>query len=124
MTGDRGRKLSTDSPTVLAIAALRAAGWPDQVDGIDPLEIRAGLVHQHGLSEDDASQAFHEALAQLMAERFRSSTYIDVDLCTAHLLVVRQRDQVRHFSIDYVLNTLAAVHGPAFTPDDNNNNLH
>jgi len=103
--------------------AIRAAGWPDHAEAIDAAAITSELAEAHGLPEPVAHHAFTSALAQLMAERFQSSAYIDVDLCTAHLLVVRQRDQVRHFSIDYVLNTLAAVHGPAFPPNDNKN-LH
>jgi hypothetical protein len=107
----------------VALAALRSAGWPDRVDAIDAAAVTRELCETYGLPDAVAAHAFTAALAQLMAERFKSSAYIDVDLCTAHLLVVRQRDQVRHYSIDYVLTTLAAVHGPAFPPDDNNN-LH
>lgn len=104
-----------------ALAAIRAAGWPEVTD-IDSERVTDALVST-GCSPDQALHAFNAALAQLVAERFRSAVSIDVDACTAHLLVLRQRDQVRHFSIDYVLNTLAAVHGSPFPPHDNNN-LH
>ena len=104
-----------------ALSSLRTAGWPD-INGLDLEQVTADLLNA-GFSADDATQAVPAALARLMAEAHKSSTYIDVDLCTAHLLVLRQRDQVRHFSIDYVINTLAAVHGSPFLPDDNKN-LH
>lgn len=104
-----------------ALTAIKAAGWPDATD-IDGDRITDALVSA-GCSPDQALHAFNAALAQLVAERFRSAVSIDLDACTAHLLVLRQRDQVRHFSIDYVLNTLAAVHGSPFPPHDNNN-LH
>ena len=112
-----------ESPIAVAIAALRCAGWPERAAEINAEAVTRELCELYGLPEAVAAHAFTAALAQLMAERFKSAAYIDVDLCTAHLLVVRQRDQVRHYSIDYVLNTLAVVHGPAFSPDDNNN-LH
>lgn len=101
-----------------ALTAIVAAGWPVNTD-IDGERITDALVSA-GCSPDQALHAFNAALAQLVAERFRSAVSIDVDACTAHLLVLRQRDQVRHFSIDYVLNTLAAIHGPQFPPHDNN----
>lgn len=104
-----------------ALDLLRAAGWPDTA-GVDLEQITAGLLSA-GVHADDAAQAVPAAVAQLIAEAHKSSTYIDVDRCTGHLLVLRQRDQVRHLSVDYVLNTLTAVHGPLFLPHDNNN-LH
>lgn len=104
-----------------ALASLRNAGWPE-INGLDLQQVTADLLAA-GFSADDATQAVPAAMARLIAEAHKSSTYIDVDLCTAHLLVLRQRDQVRHFSIDYVINTLAAMHGSPFLPDDNNN-LH
>lgn len=112
---------STSTAIEQALTAIRAAGWP-QVTDIDGERITDGLVAA-GCSHEQALHAFNAALARLVAERFRSAVSIDVDACTAHLLVLRERDQVRHFSIDYVLNTLAAVHGSPFPPHDNNN-LH
>jgi hypothetical protein len=115
--------LTSKTPTAIerALEALRAAGWPD-TNGID-LEAITADVLAAGFCADDAAQAVPAALAQLVAESHKSSTYIDVDHCTAHLLVLRDRDQVRHFSIVHVINTLAAVYGPPFLPHDNNN-LH
>lgn len=115
--------MTVKTPTAIerALNALRAAGWPD-TNGIDLEAINAELLAA-GISADDATHAVPAALAQLAAEVHKSSTYIDVDRCTGHLLVLRQRDQVRHFSIDYVLNTLTAVSGPPFLPHDNKN-LH
>jgi hypothetical protein len=104
-----------------ALAALRAAGWPD-VNGIDLQLVIAGLLAEV-VCADDAAQAVPAALAQLIAETTKSTTYIDIDLCTGHLLVLRQRDQVRHFSIDYVLSAISLVSGSPFLPHDNNN-LH
>lgn len=112
---------ATSSAIDQALTAIRAAGWPEITD-IDGERITDALVSA-GCSPDQALHAFNAALAQLFAERFRSAISIDVDACTAHLLVLRQRDQVRHFSIDYVLNTIAAVHGSPLPPHDNNN-LH
>lgn len=109
------------TPITAAVAALRDAGWPD-VNGLDLDAITDALVLS-GVSPDDAAAAVPAALAQLYAESVRSSTYVDVDRCTAHLLVLRQRDQVRYFSIDYVLTVLTAVHGSPFLPHDNKN-LH
>lgn len=104
-----------------ALDLLRAAGWPDTAD-VDVEQIADGLLAA-GVHPDDAGHAVSAAMSQLFAEAHQSSTYIDVDRCTGHLLVLRQRDQVRHLSVDYVLNTLTAVHGPLFLPHDNNN-LH
>lgn len=104
-----------------ALTAIKAAGWPEVTD-IDGERITEGLVAA-GCSHEQALHAFNAALARLVAERFRSAVSIDIDACTAHLLVLRQRDQVRHLSIDYVLNAIAAVYGSPFQPHDNNN-LH
>lgn len=115
--------LTAPSSTAIeqALAAIKAAGWPDATD-IDGERITDALVSA-GCSPEQALHAFNAALARLVAERFRSAVSIDLDACTAHLLVLRQRDQVRHLSIDYVLTAIAAVYGSPFPPHDNNN-LH
>ena len=109
------------SPTEQAIEAFRAVGWPQRTD-IDG-ELIVAALERNGMPHEDAVLAVNAAMAQLVAEHFRSSAYIDVDQCTAHLLVLRQRDQVRYLSIDYVLQTMAAVVGPIF-PAPNDKNIH
>lgn len=115
--------LPATAPTAIeqALTAIKAAGWPEVTD-IDGERITEGLVAV-GCSHEQALHAFNAALARLVAERFRSTVSIDVDACTAHLLVLRQRDQVRHLSIDYLLQTMNAVVGPIFPPP-HDSNLH
>ncbi|GLS13625.1 hypothetical protein [Hydrogenophaga electricum] len=113
--------MTTPPHTEAAMAAFRAAGWPGKTD-IDGDAIVAQLVAD-GVPTEQATHAFHAALARLVAELLRSPHSIDVDACTSHLLVLRQRDQVRHLSIDYVLQTMTAVVGPIFPPP-HDSNLH
>lgn len=107
------------SPTDQAIEAFRAVGWPQRTDIEGELIVIA--LTRSGMARDDAVEAVNAAMAQLLAEVIRSPVYIDVAQCTAHLLVLRQRDEVRHLSIDYVLQTMSSVLGPIFPTLDEKN---
>lgn len=125
----KGRPIvrSNDSIQSLALRVLTEHGGPERMTTDAYVRLHQRLVEE-GATPPQARHALAAASAQLMSASMPQPAYIDVDLCTAHLLAIRHGcGELRFVSLASIqLIVGAAITSPTTTTPTapHANNIH